>query len=91
MTKTTKQFKIVFNHKIENGVFVQDPMYELFRNKARAEGWSRLAGLREFLQERYNAKMYVRDGEIHAIKFSDAETYNDYCFRADAETQLLLF
>jgi hypothetical protein len=91
MSKSSKQLKIVFNHRYENNQYIPDPLYELFRNEARAEGWSMLDGLREFLQERYNAKMYVRDGEIHAIKFNDTETYNEYCARAKTETQLLLF
>jgi len=67
------------------------PGYLYLKSEARKEGWALTAGLKEMAQEKWNARLYFRDGDIYGIGFKEVSQYNAFCMNAGVETNLELF
>jgi hypothetical protein len=82
-------------HKIIFGTFCDGPWnhpgYLYLKSEARKEGWALTTGIKEMAREKWNARLYFRDGDIYGIGFRDAGQYNDFCVKAGLEVNLELF
>lgn len=81
-------YKIIFGYWGDKQIH---PGYEYLKTQAREEGWSGTSGLKEMVQEKWNARLYFRDGEVYGIGFKDAVQYNTFCVNAGIDTNLELF
>lgn len=65
--------------------------YRYLKAEARKEGWALTAGLKEMAKEKWNARLYFRDGDVYGIGFKAADQYNSFCMNAGIETNLEMF
>ncbi len=64
----------------------EHPAHKELRRQARLEGWVGVAGYKDFVKEKYNARLYIgKNGDITGIRFRDEAERTLYCLSIEQE------